>query len=91
MGDPVVDELRARIAIADRRLLAAVNDRLALVDELRREKDARGIAFVDPDQEQRLTGALVAANRGPLSEEGVRELVSEVLELTKRELARRLG
>jgi 3-deoxy-7-phosphoheptulonate synthase/chorismate mutase len=89
MGDPVVDELRARIAIADRRLLAAVNDRLTLVEELRREKDARGIAFLDPDQERRLIEALVAANPGPLGEPAVRELVTTVLELTKRELARR--
>jgi chorismate mutase len=87
-GDPVIDELRARIAIADRRLLAAVNDRLRLVQELVGEKEARGVAFVDPEQERRLTDALVDANTGPLSEPAVRELVAAVLELTKRELGR---
>jgi hypothetical protein len=32
---------------------------------------------------------LLRANRGPLSEEGLRELYAEVLDLTKREVARR--
>lgn len=90
MGDPV-DELRARIAIADRRLLAAVNDRLRLVEELRRAKEEQGLEFVDPDQERRLTDALVAANDGPLSEGAVRELIAAVLDLTKRELGRAPG
>jgi chorismate mutase len=83
-----VSELRARIAAADRDLVATVNARLRLVGELRREKDARGLDFVDPEQERRLTEALVEANGGPLGEEGVRELVAAVLELTKRELER---
>ena len=88
MSPDAIEELRARIAIADRRLLAAVNDRLGLVQELLREKEARGLKFVDPDQERRLTDALVAANTGPLSESAVRELIGAVLELTKRELDR---
>lgn len=83
-----VEELRAQIAEADAGLLAAAARRLALVRELQREKAQRGLAFHDPEQERRLTEALVAANRGPLSEAGVRELVEQVLALTKRELER---
>ena len=89
-NDPVTT-LRERIAVADRRLLETVNERLRLVDELRREKERRGLDFVDPDQERRLTEALVAANAGPLGDDGVRELVAAVLELVKRELARGAG
>jgi len=86
--DARVDELRARIAALDRELLATLGRRLELVAELRRVKDERGLPFVDPDQERRLADALVAANDGPLSEDGVRELVDAVLALTKRELDR---
>ena len=57
------------------RSLAGVNDRLGLVAELKGEKAARGVAFVDPEQERRVVDALVRANAGPLSDEGVRELV----------------
>lgn len=81
-----VEELRARIAATDRGLVAGVNARLRLVAELAQVKAAAGAEFVDPEQERRLTDALVAANDGPLSEAGVRELVAAVLELAKREL-----
>jgi len=84
-----IDELRARIAELDRALVETAGQRLDLVAELAREKVARGVEFVDPDQERRLTEALVASNEGALSEEGVRELVEAILALTKRELARR--
>jgi chorismate mutase len=84
-----IEELRARVAEIDRSLLEALNARLALVAELRDEKSARGLAFVDPDQERRVVETLVAANAGPLTEAGVRELVEAVLALTKRELERR--
>jgi chorismate mutase len=86
--DDRIQQLRARIAEVDRALLDALNERLALVTELRGEKADRGLAFVDPEQERRVAEALVAANRGPLSEAGVRELAETVLALTKRELER---
>ncbi len=84
-----IEELRARIAAVDRELVAGAGRRLELVEELRREKVARGLDFLDPHQERRLTEALVGSNEGALGEEGVRELVAAILELTKRELARR--
>ena len=86
--DPIVEELRARIAAQDRALLDAVNGRIELVAELKAYKDANGIAFLDPDREARLVEELRQANAGPLSAEGVRELIEQVLALTKRELER---
>jgi chorismate mutase len=83
-----IELLRARVAEVDRSLVAGVNERLALVAELRDEKAARGVAFVDPDQERRVVEALVQANHGPLTDAGVRELAKSVLALTKRELDR---
>ena len=88
-GDPVVDRLRAEISELDRTVLAAVNARLELVAELKRHKESRGIGFVDPDREARMLDDLLAANDGPLSAEGVGELLETLLNLTKRELARR--
>jgi len=86
--DPHVEELRRRIAARDLALLEAVNARLELVAELKAYKDANGIDFLDPDREARLVADLQRANGGPLSEEGVRQLIEEVLALTKRELSR---
>jgi 3-deoxy-7-phosphoheptulonate synthase/chorismate mutase len=86
--DPEVRRLRERITEADRSVLASVNARLELVAELRRYKDEHGIAFLDPDRERWMLGDLVAANGGPLTEEGVGELLEFLLDLTKRELGR---
>jgi chorismate mutase len=84
--DPVVRDLRGRITDADRAILAAVNERIELVRELRAHKLASGWDFVDKDREQRLLAALASENTGPLSEAGLRELFGDVLALTKREL-----
>jgi chorismate mutase len=85
--DPVVSDLRARITDADRAILAAVNERIELVRKLREHKLAQGWDFVDQGREERLLAALAGENPGPLSEGGLRELFSELLALTKREIA----
>jgi chorismate mutase len=84
--DPTVERFRAELAVQDRAILDAVNTRLKLVAELRRHKEETGLAFVDPEQERRLLDRLAAENDGPLSEDGVRQLFTELLALTKREL-----
>ncbi len=86
--DPVVDQARDEIAALDVRILAIVNQRIRKVAELRRYKDANGLAFVDREREAWLADYLKRLNRGPLSDAGVDELVSFVLALVKREVAR---
>jgi chorismate mutase/prephenate dehydratase len=86
VSDAPTRRLREQIAERDRTILDAVNARLRLVDELKRHKEAEGIDFVDPEQEERLLQTLERANGGPLSREGVRRLFQEILALTKREL-----
>ena len=86
MTDPEIERLREQITSADRTVLDAVNSRLELVARLKAYKESQGIEFVDEEREERLLRELVEANRGPLSEDGVRELFREVLDLTKREV-----
>lgn len=85
--DPKVQELRREISALDRSILDAVNTRLELVATLRTHKETVGLPFVDPDRERQLLDALAEANSGPLSDDGVRELFTQLLDLTKRELA----
>ena len=89
MVDPVVSELRALIAASDREVVEAVNRRLELVARLWEHKRGAGIDVVDPDRERTLLAELAAANAGPLTDDGLRELVQALLDLTKRELERR--
>jgi chorismate mutase / prephenate dehydratase len=85
-ADPTVDELRGRIREVDRAILAALNERIGLVAELKRYKESRSIDFLDREQEQRVVEQLADENRGPLSPEGLRALYAFVLDLTKREV-----
>ena len=90
MSDRFAD-LRGEIDRVDRRILATVNERLRLVEELWRLKGELGIDRLDPDREREIRDALRAANPGPLTDEGVGELIAELLALTKREQRRRGG
>jgi chorismate mutase len=87
MTDPTVQRLRDEISDLDRSILDAVNGRLELVAALRRHKQEVGLPFLDPDRERQLLEELATANSGPLSDEGLRELFSGLLALTKREVA----
>ena len=86
--DPVIRQLREQLSDVDRGLVDAINARLKLVAQLKRYKESRGIEFVDPEREEWMFSYLTRANRGPLTEEGLGELYREVLDLTKREVAR---
>ena len=89
--DPLIRQLREQISDTDRTILDAFNTRLELVARIKRYKESRGISFVDPEREEWMLQYLLRANRGPLSTEGLRELFVEILDLTKREVARADG
>ena len=86
--DPVIAGLRREVEDVDRAILAAVNRRLELVARLKREKSDRGLEFLDPEREAWLRDELVRANAGPLSQEGVEQLLAAILSLTKDEVSR---
>ena len=87
-SDPTVRRLRDEISDLDRAIVDAVNARLQVVDRLKRYKTSKGIPFLDSERERQLLDDLVLANRGPLSNEGLREFFCELLDLTKREVTR---
>jgi chorismate mutase len=87
-NDPLIRQLREQISDADRTIIEAVNVRLKLVARLKDYKESRGMSFVDPEREEWMLSYLTRANRGPLSPEGLQEIFSEVLDLTKREVGR---
>jgi chorismate mutase len=86
--DPLIRQLREQISDADRTIVEAINTRLKLVARLKAYKESRGISFVDPEREEWMVQYLSRANRGPLSDEGLREMFQEILDLTKREVER---
>ncbi len=89
-SDPAVQAARERIADVDRELVSLLNERLELVRELHAYKRAQGYPMVDRAREARLLDALVATNRGPLSDVELRALWANLLALLTREAARLL-
>jgi chorismate mutase len=84
--DAAVTEARDAIDAIDRSLLTAVNRRLELVRKLHEHKRTTGIPLRDPAREEAMVARLQGQNEGPLSDDGVSDLVHFVLELTRREL-----
>jgi len=85
--DPVVRNYREKISDNDLKILEALNKRLSLVKSLKEYKDAHGISFYDAAQEDWVVTYLSRANRGPLSNEGLREIYGLILRLIKDEAA----
>ena len=84
--DRRIRQLREELAATDERIVAAVNERLALVVELKAVKEEQGVAFLDRGREERMHRHLAERNGGPLSPDGLRTFYDELLALTKREV-----
>ena len=85
--DPIIRQLREQVSDNDRALIEAINARLRLVAKLKSYKESRGIEFVDPDREEWMLRDMIRANRGPLSAEGLEQIYTAILDLTKREVS----
>ena len=88
-SDAALQHLRDQVSETDRAIVDLVNRRLDLVRRIWRRKEELGLEVVDPQREAWLLDHLRGANNGPLSDEGLHELLTAVLDLTKRELAGR--
>ena len=86
--DPVVQRHRDEITALDRRLVETVNERIRAVQSLHRYKGEQGIPVRDLERERWLVEHLQATNAGPLSADGLAELVHFVLDLVRQEQAR---
>jgi chorismate mutase len=86
-NDPVVKQYREQISDNDIKILEALNKRIKLVKSLKDYKDTHGLSFYDPAQEDWVITYLCRANRGPLTNEGLREVYQLILQVAKREAA----
>ena len=86
-NDPVIKQYREQISDNDVKILEALNKRIKLVKSLKDYKDTQGLSFYDAAQEDWVITYLCRANRGPLSNEGLREIFQLLLQVAKREAA----
>ncbi len=85
--DPVIRQYREQISDNDLKILEALNKRVQLVKTLKDYKESHGFSFYDAAQEDWVITYLSRANRGPLSNESIREIFGLVLQAVKREAA----
>jgi chorismate mutase len=85
--DPVIRHYREQISDNDLKILEALNKRVKLVKSLKDYKETQGLSFYDAAQEDWVITYLCRANRGPLSNESLREIYSLVLQTVKKEAA----
>ena len=85
--DPVIKQYRDQISDNDLKILEALNKRIKLVKSLKEYKEAQGLSFYDPAQEDWIITYLCRANPGPLSNEGLREVYTLILHVAKRDAA----
>jgi chorismate mutase len=83
--DPVIRNYREKISDNDLKILEALNKRLSLVKSLWEYKQSHEISFYDAAQEDWVITYLSRANRGPLSNEGLREIYGLILQRIKQE------
>jgi chorismate mutase len=81
-----IADTRAEIDAIDLELLAGINRRIELVRWLHERKEESGVPVRDEAREEEMLRALVQANEGPLSTDGVGDLLQFVLDLTRREI-----
>ncbi len=88
--DPVIKQFRDQISDNDLKIIDLINKRLSLVDKLWRYKAEHGVDMYNPEREEWMVTFLSRANKGPLSQEALREIYTTIVETTKEE-ATRLG
>ena len=88
--DPVVKQFRDQISDNDLKIIELINKRLTLVDNLWRYKAEHGLDMYVPAREEWMVTFLTRANKGPLSQDALREIYRTIVETTKNE-ATRLG
>jgi chorismate mutase len=89
--DPIIRNYREKISDNDVKILELLNKRLTLVKSLKDYKESKGISFYDAAQEDWVVTYLCRANRGPLSNESLREIYGLILSCIKREAAAMSG
>ena len=76
----VLAEKRAKIDSIDARLVALLNQRAALAQEIGRAKEAVGLATYEPKREEDVYRNVHAANSGPLSGDALKHIFERIID-----------
>jgi len=73
-------DCRSRIDVVDRRIVALLNERTRIVEEIGRVKQQMEMPIYEPKREDEVFANAVASNPGPLSPEAVKRIFERVID-----------
>ena len=77
-------ECRVKIDELDRQLVALLNQRTTVVEEVGRIKQAASLAIYEPNREQKVFENVMSYNHGPLSEDGLKRIFERIIDEMRR-------
>jgi chorismate mutase-like protein len=75
-----LEEFRVQIDEVDRRIVALLNERTAVVHEIGRVKREAHLPIYEPKREDQVFANITECNRGPISSEGVRRIFERIID-----------
>jgi chorismate mutase / prephenate dehydratase len=79
--DQALAEARRRIDAVDQRLVAVLNERARIVDEVSRIKKARKLPVSDPRRFQEVIDKAASYSKGPLPPDAVKRIYARLVEV----------
>jgi chorismate mutase len=73
-------DCRSRIDVVDRRLVALLNERTRIVEQIGRIKREMEMPIYEPKREDEVFANVVDGNSGPLSPEAVRRIFERIID-----------
>ena len=75
-----LEKCRVLVDDVDRRIVALLNERTSVVQEIGRVKRQTNMPIYEPKREDQVFANISASNRGPLTEEAVRRIFERIID-----------
>ena len=75
-----LEEFRVLVDDVDRRIVALLNERTRVVEDIGRVKRQTNLPIYEPKREDQVFANVSATNRGPLTEEAVRRIFERIID-----------
>jgi chorismate mutase len=77
-------QCRERIDEVDRRLVALLNERTSIAEEIGRIKKGADLPIYEPTRETQVFDNITSHNGGPLTEEGLKRIFERIIDEMRR-------
>ena len=82
-----LEEFRVQIDEVDRRIVALLNERTSVVEDIGRVKRAAHLPIYEPKREDQVFANIQESNHGPISPEAVRRIFERIIDEMRTSLS----